>query len=108
MGGFIRANSPARLAIMCQSVVAAGQPQIAPSSAKIVNDVDTQRLGALPTATGGIARLAYARVQRAGIELKPLLKKAGITDQQIKDRGARLAVHDQIQFLNLAGECIEG
>jgi hypothetical protein len=27
---------------------------------KVVNDVDTKRLGTLPTATGGIARLAYA------------------------------------------------
>jgi AraC-like DNA-binding protein len=65
-----------------------------------VNDVDTKRLGTLPTATGGIARLAYACARRAGIELKPLLKKAGLTDQQIKDRGARVAVQHQIQFLN--------
>jgi hypothetical protein len=65
-----------------------------------VNDVDTKRLGTLPTATGGIARLAYACARRAGLELTPLLKKAGLTDQQIKDRGARLAVHCQIQFLN--------
>jgi hypothetical protein len=27
---------------------------------KMVNYVDTKRLGTLPTATGGIARLAYA------------------------------------------------
>jgi tetratricopeptide (TPR) repeat protein len=38
--------------------------------------------------------------RRAGTELTPLLKKAGLTDQQIQDRGARLAVHRQIQFLN--------
>jgi hypothetical protein len=66
-----------------------------------VNYVDTKRLGTLPTATGGIARLAYAWcARRAGTELTPLLKKAGLTDQQIQDRGARLAVHRQIQFLN--------
>ena len=56
-GGFIRANSHVGLAIICQSVVAEGQPQARPSSAKIVKDVDTKRLGALPTAAGGIARL---------------------------------------------------
>jgi AraC-type transcriptional regulator len=71
-----------------------------------VNDVDTKRLGTLPTATGGIARLAYACARRVGIELKPLLKKAGLTDQQIKDRGARLAVHHQIQFLNVAANAL--
>ena len=75
-------------------------------SAKIVNDLDTKRLGALPTATGGIARLAYARARRAGIELKPLLKKAGLTDQRIKDRGSRLPVQHQIQFLNLAANAL--
>jgi AraC-like DNA-binding protein len=91
---------------MCQRVVAAGQPPTRPSSAKIVNNFGTKRLGRLPTATGGIARLAYACARRAGIELKPLLKKVGLTDQLLKDRGARLTVHDQIQFLNLAANAL--
>lgn len=68
--------------------------------------VDTKRFGTLPTATGGIARLAYASARRAGIALEPLLKKAGLTDQQIKDSGARLAVHDQIRFLNVAAAAL--
>ena len=71
-----------------------------------MNDVDTKRLGALPTAGGGIARLAYARARRAGIELRPLLKKAGLTDQRLKDRGSRLPVEHQIQFLNLAANAL--
>jgi AraC-like DNA-binding protein len=78
-----------------------------PIEQQIVNDVDIKRLGALPTATGGIARLAYAYARRAGIELKPLLKKAGLTDQQIKDPSARLAVHHQIQFLNAVANALE-
>jgi AraC-like DNA-binding protein len=68
--------------------------------------VDTKRLGALPTATGGIARLAYARARHAGIELKPLLQKAGLTYRQINNRGARLAVQQQIEFLNVAAKAI--
>ena len=91
---------------MCQSVVAPGQPQSQRLGAKIVNDIDTSRLGALPTAAGWIARLAYAHVRRAGIELAPLLKKAGLTDQQLKDRAARIPVHHQIQFLNLAASAL--
>ena len=71
-----------------------------------MHDVDTKRFGALPTAAGWITRLAYTRVRRAGIELKPLLKKAGLTDQHIKDRGARFPVHHQIQFLNLAANVL--
>ena len=55
----------------------------------------------------GIAWLAYACARRAGIELEPLLKKAGVTDQQIKDRGARLTVRHQIQFLNLAANALQ-
>ena len=76
-------------------------------TANIVNDVDTRRLGALPTATGGIARLAYARARRAGIELRPLLQKAGLTDHQVKDSGARLPVQHQIQFLNLVADALQ-
>jgi len=72
-----------------------------------VNDVDAKRLGALPTAAGGMARLAYARAQGAGIELKPLLKKAGLTSQRLKDRSARLPVQNQIQFLNLTANALQ-
>jgi len=72
-----------------------------------VNDVDSKRLGALPTAAGGMARLAYARAQGAGIELKSLLKKAGLTSQRLKDRKARLPVQNQIQFLNLTANALQ-
>jgi AraC-like DNA-binding protein len=69
-------------------------------NAKMVDAVATKRLGPLPTATGGIARLAYSFGQQAGIDLRPLLKKAGLTDQQIKEQAGRLAVRHQIAFLN--------
>jgi AraC-like DNA-binding protein len=71
-----------------------------------VNHLDAKRLGALPSATGGIARLAHARARSAGIELGPLLKKAGLTDQRIKDRGSRLPVQQQIHFLNLVADAL--
>ncbi len=68
--------------------------------------VDPKRLGALPTATGHMSRIACARARRAGVELKPLLKKAGVTSQQINDRDARLTVQHQIQFLNLVADAL--
>ena len=46
---------------------------------------EVERFGALPTATGGIARIAYARAREAGIEVDPLLKKAGLTHHQIEN-----------------------
>jgi hypothetical protein len=60
-----------------------------------VNDVDINRFGTLPTATGAIACLACAYARRAGIEINPLLKKAELTDQQIKDPA--LVVQQQIK-----------
>jgi AraC-like DNA-binding protein len=66
-----------------------------------VTIVDATRLGVLPTATGGIARLAYAYAQRVGFEPAALLKKAGLSEEQINDRDARLSVRAQIQFLSL-------
>jgi AraC-like DNA-binding protein len=67
---------------------------------------DTRRLGALPTATGGIARLAHARLEEAGIEAQPLLTKAGLTAAQIKDPSVRINVQHQITFLNLAAKAL--
>jgi hypothetical protein len=71
-----------------------------------VDNSEAKRFGTLPSATGGIARLAYGRARAAGIELEPLLKKAGLTELQIEDRRARLKVQDQITFLNLAAEAL--
>jgi Arabinose-binding domain of AraC transcription regulator, N-term len=64
-------------------------------------NLDSTRLGTLPTATGRIARLAWVHARRAGIESTGLLQKAGVTGQQLDDRGARLTVQQQIKFLNL-------
>ena len=107
MGDFICANVHARLAISYQSVVATGQLQLRLLSANKLNDVDTKRVGTVPTAAGMIARLAYARVRQAGIELDSLLTKAALTEQQITDRGARFAINRQIRFLNLAASALQ-
>ena len=66
-----------------------------------MHDLEAVRLGALPTAVGTITRLAYARAKQAGVELAPILRKAGLTLHQVEDPAARLKVRDQIRFLNL-------
>ena len=68
---------------------------------------DLTRLDSLPNATGGIARLACARLREAGIELAPLLTKAGLTVEQVDDHSVRLKVGSQIRFLELAAEALQ-
>ena len=95
-----------RLAIMCQDVVSTGQIPLRASSAKNVRDIDPRNLGALPTATGGLARLAYARARQAKVELGPLLQKCGLSRQQIEDSEARINVRAQIRFLDLVANAL--
>jgi len=63
-------------------------------------------LGTIPTAMGGVTRLAYARALQAGIAVEPLLEKAGLTVGQMLDHLARIKVRDQIDFLNLVAPAV--
>jgi len=60
----------------------------------------------MPSATGGITRLACEQLIKAGIAIQPLLKKAGLSSGQIADPRARLPVAAQITFLNLAAKAL--
>jgi AraC-like DNA-binding protein len=53
------------------------------------------------SAVGNIARLAYARARQKGADADQLLMKAGLSRAQIDNPEARVAVKDQIKFLNL-------
>jgi AraC-like DNA-binding protein len=72
-----------------------------------VHDIEPKRLGAILTATGTATRLAYERAQATGIELEPLLKKAGLTKRQVEDVDIRLDAQCQIMFLNLAANALQ-
>lgn len=65
-----------------------------------------RRLGSLPTASGGIARAAYARALEAHINVEPLLETSGLTTAQMKNPHARIAVRDQIRFLDKAAAAL--
>ena len=69
---------------------------------RTLNGHRVQRRDRLPNATGGLTRLAYARMKTAGLSPEPMLKAAGLTLGQIRDPQVRLNVRDQIRFLNLA------
>ena len=68
------------------------------------NGVDLDRF---PSAMGIITRLACDRAKQEGVEVDALLRKAGLTHQQIDDPRSRLAVKAQIQFLELAARALK-
>jgi AraC-like DNA-binding protein len=61
---------------------------------------DDFRLNAIPTATGWIARAAFAWASER-LNAEPLLKRAGLTLQQIKALDARIGARNQIRFLDV-------
>jgi AraC-like DNA-binding protein len=72
----------------------------------LVPHSETHHLDIFPSATGGISRLAYVRAKEEGIEVELLLRKAGLTHQQIDDQNARLSVQSQIRFLELVAKAL--
>jgi AraC-like DNA-binding protein len=64
-------------------------------------DAKAQRLKQFPMATGGLVRLAYAFASKEGLEVEPLLKKAGLTSRHVENSTFPLGVKNQIEFLNL-------
>jgi AraC-like DNA-binding protein len=64
-------------------------------------------LNTFPSAMGIITRLACGRAKQEGVEAELLLRKAGLTHQQIDDPCARLAVKSQIRFLELAATTLK-
>ena len=66
---------------------------------------DPHRPG-LPTASGGLARLAAQEARAAGLDLGPLLKTAGLTAAQIDDTDERLSVKAQIAFVDAAARAL--
>jgi AraC-like DNA-binding protein len=61
------------------------------------------RFNTIPTATGWIARAAFAWASEH-LNVEPLLKRAGLTLQQIQTPDARIGVRNQIRFLDLVAQ----
>src|SRR6516225_5444652 len=64
------------------------------------------QLSSIPTASGGIARAAYARALEARLEVGPLLKSSNLTTHQIKNSHFRIPCNNQIEFLNVVADKI--
>ena len=61
-----------------------------------------QDLASIPTARGGLSRLAIARLESAGVPVAPLLRRVGLTPEVIADPEERLSVRSQIALLDEA------
>jgi AraC-like DNA-binding protein len=66
-----------------------------------------QDLGSIPTAQGGLSRLAIARLKNAGVPVVPLLRRVGLTPEVIADPGERLIVRSQITLLDEAAIALQ-
>ena len=60
----------------------------------------------LPSASGGITRLALARIRDRGLNASPLLRRANLTVSQVDDPESRLNVASQVRFLEIASEAL--
>jgi AraC-like DNA-binding protein len=61
-----------------------------------------QNLASIPMAQGGLSRLAIARLKSTGVPVAPLLRRVGLTPEQIADPEVRLSVRSQIALLDEA------
>jgi hypothetical protein len=66
-----------------------------------------QDLASIPTAQGGLSRLAIERLKSAGVPVVPLLKRAGLTPELIADPEQRLSVRSQIALLDEAANALK-
>jgi hypothetical protein len=72
-----------------------------------VQESGLKRLGAVPSAAGTLSRFACARARAAGIDVAPLMVKAGVTRQQVEDDSVRLTCKGQISFLELVANALQ-
>lgn len=61
-------------------------------------------LSSIPSATGGIARLACDRLRDAGVQPGPVILGAGLTTEDVQDNKRRLAASAQLRLLELAAQ----
>jgi AraC-like DNA-binding protein len=70
------------------------------SGSQVLNS--EQDLDSIPTASGGLSRLAIARLQSAGVPVEALLNRVGLTPEVIADPEERLSVRSQVALLDEA------
>jgi AraC-like DNA-binding protein len=72
----------------------------------LVRDSGLQQISMRPSGAGTLSRLACARAMSAGIDVAPLMVKAGVTRRQVEDDSVRIAVRGQIKFVELVADAL--
>jgi AraC-like DNA-binding protein len=65
-----------------------------------------RRLGTIPSCAGLMTRLACERARGAGLDVRPILSRLGLTLRDIEDESIRLRVTTQIDCLNLIAQAL--
>jgi AraC-like DNA-binding protein len=64
-------------------------------------------LATIPTAKGGLSRIAIARLERHDVPVAPVLRRAGLTPDVIADPEERIGVQHQITLLDEAAIALQ-
>jgi AraC-like DNA-binding protein len=67
----------------------------------------TARFSDVPKASGGITRLALERLRDRGVNVAPLLRRAGLSASEVADPKVWISVAGQIKFLEAAAEALD-
>src|SRR5262249_11863428 len=91
---------------MVAIVPARGRSMMSNGTSSALNS--EQDLASIPTAQRGLSRLAIARLKRAGVPVRPLLRRTGHTPEVIAKPEERLSVRGQITRLDEAAIAWKG
>jgi Arabinose-binding domain of AraC transcription regulator, N-term len=72
-----------------------------------VHDPVPNRIRMHPKAEGTLSRLAVERARAAGIDVTPLMVKAGVTRQQVEEEDVWLTVQGQIKLVELIADALQ-
>ena len=72
-----------------------------------MHDPVPSRIGTRPGAEGTLSRLAYERAKAAGIDVTPLMVKAGVTPQQVEQEDVWLAAEGQVKLVELIADALQ-
>ena len=72
-----------------------------------MHDLPLHPIRTRPMAEGTLSRLASARARAAGIDVAPLMAKAGVTRRQVEEENVWLPAEGQIKFVELIADALQ-
>ena len=75
--------------------------------ARVMHQSGLRSFGGVPSAAGALSRHASARARAAGVDVGPLMARAGVTQEQVEDDSVRLTVESQIKFIELVAHALQ-